>query len=155
MITHYKKTHDAVENKLLEGKNSGDFNAQALAIINTLDTYAGRHRTGDKYAHMLFKCSLLYYVDKFGEADLSKAVEKIFIWAYTPRLTYQNLQLASIDNYVLSQFNLFKKINEAVYKEEIINLELPLIEPREEHKSAKTSALRKLFVNMKYYANAN
>ena len=101
---------------------------------------------------MLFNCSLLYYTDKFGNVDISKAIEKIFIWAYSLRLTYQNLQLASVDNYVVQEFNIFKKIREAIYKEEITTLELPLIQ--EDYESEKTAEIKEMFIKMKYYANA-
>jgi hypothetical protein len=67
-------------------------------------------------------------------------------------LTYQNLQLASVDNYVVTEFNLFKKIREAIYKEEITTLELPLIQ--EDYESEKTAEIKELFLKMKYYANA-
>jgi len=146
MISHYKKVYDQIETNLL------GLSKEAQTIINTINTYEGKNRTGDKYVRMLFTCSLLYYADKFGITDLSKAIEKIFIWAYTPRLTYESLQLASIDNYVIDEHNLFKKIREAIYKEDILTIELPLIQ--EEHISEKTEKVRNLFVTMKYHANA-
>ena len=57
-----------------------------------------------------------------------------------------------IDNYVVEEFNLFKIIREAIYKEEITTLELPLIQ--EDYESEKTVELKDMFINMKYYANA-
>lgn len=79
-------------------------NSTAKEIIETIDTYEGRNRTGDrKYVRMLFDCALLFYIDKFGNTDLSKAIERIFIWAYRLRLIYQNLQLVSVDNYVVQK----------------------------------------------------
>jgi uncharacterized protein with ParB-like and HNH nuclease domain len=146
MVTHYKNVYDQIT------KQIPSLSIEAKKIMETINTYEGRNRTGDKYVRMLFNCSLLYYTDKFGQADISKAIEKIFIWAYTIRLTYQNLQLASVDNYVVEEFNLFKKIREAIYKEEITTLELPLIQ--EDYESEKTVELKDMFINMKYYANA-
>lgn len=146
MISHYKEIYDNINSKSLLLSNG------AQTIMSTLNSYAGKDRTGDKYVRMLFNCSLLYYVDKFGETDLSKAIEKIFIWAYSIRLNYQNLQLASIDNYVLDNFNIFKEIRDAIYKEEIIELELPLI--KDDYPSDKTREIKQLFIKMKYYANA-
>ena len=146
MITHYKKVFEQITNQNTSLSND------AQIIMETLNSYEGRNRTGDKYVRMLFNCSLLYYTDKFGEAEISKAIEKIFIWAYSLRLTYQNLQLASVDNYVVTEFNLFKKIREAIYKEEITTLELPLIQ--EDYESEKTAEIKELFLKMKYYANA-
>lgn len=146
MVTHYKNVYEQITKQITS------LSKEAQEIIKTLNTYEGKSRTGDKYVRMLFDCSLIYYTDKFGQTDISKAIEKIFIWAYTLRLTYQNLQLASVDNYVVEEFNLFKKIREAIYKEEITTLELPLIQ--EDYESDKTSELKKLFIKMKYYANA-
>ncbi len=104
MVSHYKKVYGHIESNISSLSN------EAQVIMTTLNTYEGRNRTGDKYVRMLFNCSLLYYTDKFGDAEISKAIEKIFIWAYTLRLTYQSLQLASVDNYVIDEFNLFKKL---------------------------------------------
>lgn len=146
MVTHYKKVFEQIT------KHNTSLSNDAHTIMETLNSYEGRNRTGDKYVRMLFNCSLLYYIDKFGEAEISKAIEKIFIWAYSLRLTYQNLQLASVDNYVVEEFNLFKKIREAIYKEEITTLELPLIQ--EDYESEKTAEIKELFLKMKYYANA-
>lgn len=146
MVTHYKKVFEQIT------KQNDSLSNDAQRIMETLNTYEGKNRTGDKYVRMLFNCSLLYYTDKFGEVEISKAIEKIFIWAYSLRLTYQNLQLASVDNYVVEEFNLFKKIREAIYKEEITTLELPLIQ--EDYESEKTAEIKELFLKMKYYANA-
>lgn len=146
MVTHYKKVYEQITKQIPSLSND------AQRIMETLNTYEGKNRTGDKYVRMLFNCSLLYYTDKFGDAEISKAIEKIFIWAYSLRLTYQNLQLASVDNYVIEEFNLFKKIREAIYKEEITTLELPLIQ--EDYESEKTAEIKELFIKMKYYANA-
>lgn len=146
MVTHYKKVYEQITKQMTSLSN------EAQVILETLNTYEGRDRTGDKYVRMLFNCSLLYYKDKFGDAEISKAIEKIFIWAYSLRLTYQNLQLASVDNYVVEEFNLFKKIREAIYKEEITTLELPLIQ--EDYESEKTAEIKELFIKMKYFANA-
>jgi uncharacterized protein with ParB-like and HNH nuclease domain len=149
MVTHYKKVYEQMT------KQDTSLSNEAQIIIETLNSYEGKNRTGDKYVRMLFDCSLLYYTDKFGEAEISKAIEKIFIWAYSLRLTYQNLQLASVDNYVVEEFNLFKKIREAIYKEEITTLELPVIQPQDEHITGKTAEIKDLFIKMKYYNNAN
>ena len=144
MITHYKKMHDRFKTQ------TNELSEESQEIIHTLNTYAGKNRTGDKYVRMLFDCAVLYYIDKFGTSDLSRALEKIFIWAYTLRLTYQNLLLASVDNYVVQEINLFRIIRDATYKEEIINYPIPAL--KEDHESDKTTALKNLFIKMHYYA---
>ena len=145
MISHYKLIYDKIE------RDISLLSPEAQEIMRTLNSYEGRNRTGDKYVRMLFNCSLLYYVDKFGDSYISKAIEKIFIWAYTLRLTYQSLQLASVDNYVIAEFNLFKKIREAIYKEDILAIELPLV--KDGYETDKTKDVKDLFIKMKYYAN--
>jgi hypothetical protein len=116
-------------------------------IIETIKTYEGGYRTGDKYICNLFYCGLAYYVDKFGYKDLSKAVDKIFIWAYSLRLQMQAVQLASIDNYALENIHLFKKIREAINPNEILNLKLPTLN---ENKSSKTEKIEIIFKEMRY-----
>lgn len=145
MVTYYKKVYDQVRS------NFDGLDPNANVIIDLINDYEGMNRTGDKYVRLLFDCALLYYVDRFGLEGVSKAIEKIFIWAYSPRLTYQNLQLATIDNYVVKEFNLFKKMKDAVVREEVQMMELPLIE--EDYESSKTSAIKAQFQKMKYYAS--
>lgn len=146
MIGFYKNLYDNVY-LYLDGLDKA-----AQDIIKKLGEYDGRNRTGDKYVRMLFDCALLFYIDKFGMKDVSKAIEQIFIWAYRIRLTYQNLQLISVDNYVVRELNLFKKIKEATFPKELEILELPLLTKDNEYKSEKTSDLRDLFIKMNYYA---
>ena len=98
---------------------------------------------------MLFDCAVLYYIDKFGENDLSEAVEKIFIWSYTPRIFYEVLQMASVDNYVVREFNLFKILRGATHREEVLQIELPPVSQKVD--SPKTKAIKDLFIEMKYY----
>ncbi|QHS56806.1 DUF262 domain-containing protein [Mucilaginibacter sp. 14171R-50] len=118
-------------------------------ILETLRTYDGKDRTGDRYIRMMFNCALLFYLDKFGKKDIERAILKIFIWAYTPRLTYQNLQLASVDNYVTQENNLFRRIHQAVHTDRITGIELPLI--TKPFDSPKTRQIKELFIKFKYY----
>ena len=145
MITHYKAMHYRFKT-IIE-----TLSAEAQEVIATINSYEGRNRIGDKYVRMLFDCAVLFYVDKFGDTDISSAIEKIFIWAYSIRLTYQSLQMASVDNYVVQELNLFKIIRDATYKEEIINY--PIAEITNSHESAKTVAIKNLFVKMNYYSH--
>ena len=147
MISHYKIIYDEFE------KNTPNLSENARQIINTINTYEGKSRTGDKYVRMLFNSALLYFVDKFGDKNISQAIEKIFIWAYTLRLTYESLQLASVDNYVIQENNLFKKIRDAVFQEEIINMNLSQL--NEIHKTKAVESIIALFKDLKYLANEN
>jgi len=121
-----------------------------------IKNYEGRYRPGDKYIRNLFYCGLIYYVDKFGEKELSKAIVKIFIWAYSLRLKLQSVGLDSVDNYALnkahSQIQLFKEIREALHPSEILNIKLATLN---ENRSSKTEDVVKLFEKMRYYEHNN
>jgi len=165
MIEHYQIMIDSIKSKEMSEK---------YHILNLIKTYDGSFRTGDKYIRNLFYCGLIYYIDKFVEleyvekkdeqkdkpkkeykfndSDLSKAIEKIFVWAYSLRLKLQLVGLDSVDNYALnqghSQIQLFKIIKEAIKPHEILNLQL---ETLKENKSSKTEKIVEQFKNLNYY----
>jgi hypothetical protein len=120
----------------------------ARKIMQALDTYPDRIRTGDKYVRMIFNCAMLYYIDRFGPQELSGAVRKIFIWAYSLRLNYQVLQMASVDNYVMREQNMFRKIRNSVLHENITAMELPLVS--KDFKCTNTNEIKDLFIEMHY-----
>ncbi|WP_223508171.1 MULTISPECIES: DUF262 domain-containing protein [unclassified Pseudomonas] len=119
----------------------------AQTIMNTLNSYSARTRTGDCYVRAMFDCLLIYFIDKFGHADISRAIEKIFIWAYSLRLQMQVVQLASMDNHVLKN-NLFRLIKVATRPADFINCSLPVLSS---NNSTKTGEIEALFREMKYY----
>lgn len=127
-----------------------ELDGYAKAILETLKSYKGRHRVGDGYTRLLFDCLLLYYIDKFGNVELSRAIEKIFIWAYSIRLKMQVLQLATVDNYVYaSDLNLFMVLKDATVPFEFLSTSLPVVT---EIKSTSTKEIVNLFEEMNYYA---
>ena len=117
-------------------------------IMKGINTYQGRKRTGDLYVRTIFDCLLIYYVDKFGYVEISRAIEKIFIWSYSLRLKMQVVQLASMDNYVLENINLFRLIKEATRPSDFINCNLPILT---DNRASKTEEIESLFREMKYY----
>ena len=119
----------------------------AKTIMDTLNSYPARTRTGDCYVRPMFDCLLIYYIDKFGHADISRAIEKIFIWAYSLRLKMQVVQLASMDNHVLEN-NLFRLIKDATRPVDFINCSLSVLNGQ---KSTRTGEIEALFKAMKYY----
>ena len=119
----------------------------AQDIMETINNYPARTRTGDCYVRAMFDCLLIYYIDKFGHAELSRAIEKIFIWAYSLRLQMQVVQLASMDNYVLAN-NLFRLIKDATRPADFINHPLKWLSS---NSSTKTEAIERLFRDMEYY----
>ena len=143
MIEHYQEMVDNVKSQEMSKK---------YPLLNTIKTYEGSFRTGDKYIRNLFYCGLIYYIDKFGEKDLSKAIDKIFIWAYSLRLKLQAVGLDSVDNFALnqghSQIQFFKKIKDTIKPNDILNLRL---ETLKENKSSKTEKIVEHFKTLKYY----
>ena len=134
MISHY---NNRVKN-IKEQKNN--------EIIELLNTYSGRHRTGDKYVRLLFECALIYYIDKFGEKDLDKVIKKFFIWAYKLRLELQAVRLASMDNRGLAS-NVFKTIKDANTHSEVVNLHIGNLE----NIKFEIEVLKQKFEELGYY----
>lgn len=141
MIAHYA---DAIKNLKVTIEKKGI----AKDILKVLDDYDGMHRTGDKYVRNLFNCALMYYIDKFGQVEMERAVERIFIWAYTIRLTQHAVQLATVDNYALQEPQVFKTIKNALEPNEFLNLKLKGLKGTVE--SAKTEKIRNLFKQLNY-----
>jgi len=143
MIEHYQIMTDNIKSKEMSNK---------YPILETIKTYDGSFRIGDKYIRNLFYCGLIYYIDKFGDKDLSKAIDKIFVWAYSLRLKLQAVGLDSVDNFARnqghSQIQLFKKIKETIKPNEILNLRLEILK---ENKSSKTEKIVEQLKNLKYY----
>lgn len=127
--------------------------SQASKILDKIYDYDGAYRTGDNYVRNMFYCALLYYTDKFGYVSIERAIEKIFVWAYTLRLTYQNVQLASMDNYALGYPYVFKTIKNALKPNDFLNLQLPILLRRGNKgdyviRSSKTNKIEELFITL-------
>ena len=148
MVTHYKTVFDSFKKEIKEAKNI-DKSAQSILFI--LDDYNARWRTGDKYVRNLFNCAVIYYIDKFGFTEISRAIEKLFIWAYRLRLRHHAVYLASVDNYVVNEYNVFKQIKEAIYPNDVLSMHIPVM--KTEAKSSKTERIEKLFEELKYKEN--
>ncbi len=143
MVNEYNKCSTAVFQLIAMDKLDG----YAKNILEALNSYEGRNRTGDRYVRTIFDCLLIYYIDKFGHVEISRAIEKIFIWAYSLRLKMQVVQLASMDNYVLGN-NLFKLIKDAIRPSDFINCALQVLQVK---RSTKTEGIENLFREMRYY----
>jgi hypothetical protein len=52
-----------------------------------------------RYVSELYLAALLYYTNKFGDADVDEARHRLFSWAFSLRTRYQRVQLASVNNY--------------------------------------------------------
>lgn len=161
MAAHYQqqvsfiveKEHGRFEyllgNKLTENAKN------ILKTLNSNTLYPARTRTGDQYVRSIFDCALIFYIDKFGAASLSFAIEKIFVWAYSLRIKQQVLQLATMDNYVLSH-NLFRTIKDATLPSDVLTIPLKTISDSENKNNVRkgnfaNDPLVKLFKGMNYY----
>lgn len=121
---------------------------ESKKILEVISNYSGRYRIGDKYTRGVFNALLMAYYDKFGEHELSSALNKIFIWAYSMRLDYQRLSFASVDNYVLKR-NLFITLKEANHPKDFLHEPLPILNDIKDSK--KTDEIVTLFKEMGYY----
>jgi hypothetical protein len=90
----------------------------------------------------------MYYIDKFGEADLDKAIEKLFIWAYSLRLKHHSVQIASMDNYALGGKKVFSILREATDHKAITHLQLENIN---NVVASNIEEVTKKFEELKYY----
>lgn len=150
MTAHYQETVMLFNDRTASSSQftaDGKLDGFAGRIMEKINTYGGHNRTGDRYVRTIFDCLLIYYIDKFGHVDISRAIEKIFVWAYSLRLKMQVVQLASMDNHVLDH-NLFRLIKEATRPGDFINCSLPVLA---EKKSTKTEEIEQLFRDMRYY----
>lgn len=122
---------------------------RARDILDTLNTYSARTRTGDQYIRNLFDCGLIFYLDKFGTHQVSQAVEKLFIWAYRCRLKMQVVQLATMDNYAL-EHNVFERIKQAVKPSDVLSWPLSTVKSTDV-KGTKLDEIKTLFSRLGYY----
>ncbi|MCU8177232.1 DUF262 domain-containing protein [Vibrio vulnificus] len=126
-----------------------DLEPLACKILHTLNTYRSRTRTGDGYVRTMFDCAVIFYLDKFGAHELSQAIEKLFIWAYSCRLQMQVVGIERMDKHALTQ-NVFERIKQAVQPSDVLNWPLATLKASD-CKGTKLSEITELFKGMKYY----
>jgi len=151
MTAHYQERIASIRGRLGQVRQlaeAGSLDGYAGRIVKQIDTYEGRRRTGDGFVRTMFDCLLVAYIDRFGLADISRAIEKIFIWAYTVRLQMESVQLPTVDNYVLEN-NLFRVLGDAITPADFINRDLPAVE---QIRSTRTTGINQLFKDMRYAA---
>lgn len=155
MIDHYKKMIDYLKSEKMSETVKSEKMSEEDDILTLINNYEGSFRIGDKYIRNLFYCGLIYYIDKFGYSNLPKAIEIIFIWAYSLRLKLKAIRIETIDNYALHQSNhskvhLFKKIKEAIKPSDILNIRFDTLK-KEDINSTKTDKIKEMFKKLKYY----
>ena len=92
---------------------------------------------------------MIFYLDKFGAHQLSQAVEKLFVWAYSCRLEMQVVQIERMDKHALRN-NIFELIKQAVQPSDVLNWPLKTMK-ESECNGTKLAEVIKLFKEMKYY----
>ena len=154
-VSHYGKEVEKVKefnNDLNQIKlQIKDTKTKALIILNLLDTYDARYRTGDLYVRNVFNCCLLYYIDKFGYYKIDEVIVRFFIWVYTPRIEKHSVRLRTIDNLGASDNGFFRVIRESINTKEIFYKELSLVAPYgSKMDKASTKPLIEIFNELKY-----
>lgn len=96
----------------------------AAEILVMLGNYAGHERKGDSHVRAVFDALLMYYLDKFGEQDLSQAVVMAFAWAYA-RLLNRRVMVGSMDKFVSEcRVNPFVVLRDAVSPQDFLGMAL-------------------------------
>ncbi|HIC19635.1 TPA: DUF262 domain-containing protein [Candidatus Poribacteria bacterium] len=162
MISYYQQQIELLISKehgdkpSFMGTELSDSAREILVTLNSSKDYKNRYRTGDKYTRELFDCALIFYWDKFGNAHISRAIEKFFIWAYSLRIKRQSLQIASVDNYVIDEINVFKLISQSISPTQLMELSLSTLSDGDNRNNRSksnfdTDPLVKLFKEMGHY----
>ena len=139
-VSHYAQMREEIESN------------RSHEILDIIHNYDGYNRTGDRYVRNLFYCALIDYIDKFGQKNIDRIVEKLFIWAYTLRLKLHSVDIESMDNYALnlghSQIAMFKIIRDANKPQDILNVELGTLS---DTKATKEEKIIAKFKTLGYY----
>lgn len=118
------------QEKLQEPKQSKVSKPTALTIMQTIDNkkegyeYSHWWRQGDRYVRRMFNALVLCYYDRFGAYDLARAIEYIFIWAYSLRLKNASVYLESVEKYIRRD-NLFMRLQQSLTPVDFLNKPLP------------------------------
>jgi hypothetical protein len=142
-VNHYWNVREVMYTSLYK-------NDKAKVILEVINNYPERTRTGDAYVRTLFDCAMLFYWDKFANAEIGRMAEKIFVWAYKLRLTQHSVQLASIDNYALEPPYVFKNIHEALSPKDVLNISIAPVKVGE-LKGRRLESIIDQVKNMGYY----
>jgi hypothetical protein len=102
-------------------------NAPLASMLTSYTEYKGSGRKGDRYVKNLFVCVLMYYYDKFGDIELTKAAELCFVWSYYLRLDLQRIGIESVDNHARSPNGLFKIINKSIHPQQVLSANIPAV----------------------------
>lgn len=99
-----------------------------------------------RYVTELYLAALLYFTNKFGDADLEAARQRLFAWAFTPRVGFLRVQFRTIDKLAqgseaLSAFGLLRN---AATGRAIHELSSSSKQYKDGHENALSAVLKKL-----------
>jgi hypothetical protein len=123
MVKHYLKQSETMWKQIKEQVSK---NSKAEKVIDTLETYSGRQRDGDKYLRQLFDAALLQYIDKFGYNNIETVLCHLFVWSYRLRLEKQRVQLASMDNHAFAEDGYLHVIRKALKPDQVTMTPYPM-----------------------------
>ncbi|WP_407276346.1 DUF262 domain-containing protein [Halothiobacillus sp. DCM-1] len=87
-----------------------------------------------RYVADLYLAVALYYTNKFGEENFSQMRDRLFAWAYAPRIKQYRVQYQSVDNLASDcdpQISAFKLIRNAVSAGELRGLPINISRPKD------------------------
>lgn len=119
---------------------------EIMQVLNTYNPYA-RGRRGDQYVRRLFNALLLCYYDRFGSHELSRAIEYIFIWAYSLRLKQQSVYLESLEKHIREN-NLFMRLQLALSPVDFLSRPLPQLKA---NVASNLKQVEEVFASLGYY----
>lgn len=115
---------------------------ELVGLMEIINGYGGRSRKGDHYVRNLFLCSVMFYYDKFGDAELSKAARLCFLWSYRIRLELNRVGIESIDNHAKEPGQIFDVIKRALHPYDVLSFP---IAPVVNVKGTKVDGLKAAF----------
>lgn len=137
-IEHYTQIYKAL---FIEDK------PQLAEVKALLNHYDGRHRVGDHYVRNLFQCAVMYYYDKFGDAELEQVAWKCFFWSYRVRLSLSRVVIESIDNCATEKYSLIRTIKKALHPHDVLSFS---ITPLNKVSATKVESLENKFKDLGY-----
>jgi hypothetical protein len=111
--------------------------------------YTHGYRRGDQYVRRMFNALVLCYYDRFGEQDLSRAIEYIFIWAYSLRLKNVSVFLESVEKHIREN-NLFMRLQQSLSPVDFLNKPLA---PLTEISASNVEGIKSIFEELGYYSS--
>lgn len=104
------------------------FSDANTAGLTTADRTVFHDGARFRYCRELYVAAVLYYTNKYSEADMPQVRRHLFRWAYSLRLAYERLGWRTTDNYArgistnmdgLNKVNLFSAIRDSLDPREI------------------------------------